>query len=278
MTMSESMLPTEHNQKYFVIKCGGSILNQLPDSFYLDLVAVKKQGYHPVLVHGGGPEISRILDKLSIQTTFVDGLRVTTDEMVDTVEMVLSGKVNKQLVRKIHRAGANAIGISGVDGKLFSCKQSSQSLGRVGEVIHVDKALIEQLSQAGYIPVISPISMDEDSETLNINGDEAASAVAQALHADICLVSDTPGVYEAIDGQKFIFRTLDEQKITSLIDEGTIIGGMIPKVKGAIAALSDKVSSVTILDGREENALLKAVAHEPVGTRIVRKEFENVTN
>ena len=263
---------------YFVIKCGGSILNQLPDEFYLDLVAMKKQGYHPVLVHGGGPEISGVLDKLSIQTTFVDGLRVTTDEMVDTVEMVLSGKVNKQLVRKIHRAGAKAVGISGLDGKMFTCKQSVEELGRVGEVTHVDKSLIEQLSHAGYIPVISPISMDEAGESLNINGDEAASAVARALHADICLVSDTPGVYEEIDGKNVVFRTLDKRKITSLIAEGTIFGGMIPKVKGALAALSDEVSSVIILDGREENALLKAVAHESIGTRIVRKEIENVTN
>ena len=278
MIMSESMPHTERKNLYFVIKCGGSILNQLPDEFYLDLVTMKKQGYHPVLVHGGGPEISGMLDKLSIQTTFVDGLRVTTDEMVDTVEMVLSGKVNKQLVRKIHRAGAKAVGISGLDGKMFTCKQSVEELGRVGEVAHVDKSLIEQLSHAGYIPVISPISMDEAGESLNINGDEAASAVARALHADICLVSDTPGVYEAIDGKNVVFRTLDERKITSLIAEGTIIGGMIPKVKGALAALSDEVSSVIILDGREENALLKAVAHESIGTRIVRKEIENVTN
>ncbi len=278
MIMSESMPPIERSKKYFVIKCGGSILNQLPDEFYLDLVAMKKQGYHPVLVHGGGPEISGVLDKLSIQTTFVDGLRVTTDEMVDTVEMVLSGKVNKQLVRKIYRAGAKAVGISGLDGKMFTCKQSVEELGRVGEVTHVDKSLIEQLSYAGYIPVISPISMDEAGESLNINGDEAASAVARALHADICLVSDTPGVYEEIDGKNVVFRTLDKRKITSLIAEGTIFGGMIPKVKGALAALSDEVSSVIILDGREENALLKAVAHESIGTRIVRKEIENVTN
>jgi acetylglutamate kinase len=273
MIMSESMPPTEHKNMYFVIKCGGSILNQLPDAFYHDLVAIKKQGYHPVLVHGGGPEISGLLDKLSIHTSFVDGLRVTTDEMVDTVEMVLSGKVNKQLVRKIFRAGAKAIGISGVDGKMFTCKPLNKALGRVGEVTSVDRTIIDQLSFAGYIPVISPISMDEDGGSLNINGDEAASAVAQVLHADICLVSNTPGVYEEIDGQKNIYSTLDELKITSLIEEGTISGGMIPKVKGALAALSDEVSSVIILDGREKNALLKAVNHEQIGTRIVRKEL-----
>lgn len=278
MTMSESTPPIEPNSKYFVIKCGGSILNQLPDEFFVDLVTLNQQGYHPVLVHGGGPEISSMLHKLSIQTTFLDGLRVTTDEMVDTVEMVLSGKINKQLVRKIHSAGARAIGISGVDGKMFTCKQAAEGLGRVGEVTHVDKFLIEQLTQAGYIPVISPISMDDAGNSLNINGDEAASAVAKALHADICLVSDTPGVYEAIEGEKIVFRTLDERKITSLIAEGTIMGGMIPKVKGALASLSDEVASVIILDGREKNALLKAVAHEPIGTRIVRKEIENVTN
>ncbi|WP_240687949.1 acetylglutamate kinase [Pseudalkalibacillus hwajinpoensis] len=279
MTMSESMHPTEHNRsKYFVIKCGGSILDQLPDEFYKDLIKLKSYDIYPVLVHGGGPEISHMLQKLSIETAFVDGLRVTTDQMVDTVEMVLSGKINKQLVRNIHCAGGKAIGISGVDGGMFRCKQTDQALGRVGEVTHVDRSLIEQLSISGYIPVISPISMDEYGKSLNINGDEAASAVAQSLLAEICLVSDIPGIYKEINGEKVVFRSLDEIRITKLIEEGTISGGMIPKVKGAVAALSDQVSSVIILDGREKNALQKAVSNEQIGTRIVRKELTNVTN
>ncbi|WP_394173707.1 acetylglutamate kinase [Guptibacillus hwajinpoensis] len=278
MTTSESMPPTEHNRKYFVIKCGGSILAQLPDEFYHDLMKLKSEGIDPVLVHGGGPEISHLFQKLSIETTFVDGLRVTTDQMIDTVEMVLSGKINKQLVRKIHRAGGKAVGISGVDGGMFRCKQTEQALGRVGEVTYVDRSLIEQLSISGYIPVISPVSMDENGQSLNINGDEAASAVAQSLNAEICLVSDIPGIYKEIDGEKVVFESLDDIKIGTLIEEGTIFGGMIPKVKGAVAALSDQVPSVIILDGREQNALLKAVAHKTIGTRIVRKELINVTN
>ncbi|WP_347550173.1 acetylglutamate kinase [Pseudalkalibacillus hwajinpoensis] len=274
MTTSESMHLTEHNKrKFFVIKCGGSILSQLPDEFYEDLVTLKRQGIHPVLVHGGGPEISDMLETLSIHTQFVEGLRVTTAEMVDTVEMVLSGKINKQLVRNVHRAGGKAVGLSGVDGGMFKCKLTDQALGRVGEVIEVESALIKQLSHSGYIPVLSPISMDPAGHSLNVNGDEAASAVAKALQAEICLVSDIAGIYELIDGEKVVFETLDEEEITKLIEKGTIYGGMIPKVKGAVSALSEQVSSVIILDGREKHALKKAVAHEPIGTRIVRKEL-----
>lgn len=278
MTTSESMHLTAREKNYFVIKCGGSILQQLPDEFYQDIVKLKTENnIHPVVVHGGGPEISEYLGKLSIRTEFVEGVRVTTEEMVDTVEMVLSGKVNKFLVKKLQQAGGKAVGLSGVDGAMFNSLIGDRALGRVGTVKSVDSTLITQLSQSGYIPIISPISMDKEWRTLNINGDEAASAVAQALEAEICLVSDIPGIYQSVNGQNVVYPTLDEKKITRLIEEGIIYGGMIPKVKGALSALSDAVRSVIILDGREMRALQKAVEGESIGTRIVRKELENVT-
>lgn len=268
----------EGNTRYFVIKCGGSVLKQLPEEFYHDLVDLKENhNIHPVIVHGGGPEISEMLEMASIETKFTDGLRVTTDEMVDFVEMILSGKVNKLLVKKVYQAGGRAVGVSGVDGAMFTCEVTDRALGRVGNVTSVDRALITELSESGYIPIVSPISMDKYGETLNINGDEAASAVAKALEAEICLVSDIPGIYELIDGKQIVYPLLDEEKITRLIDEGIIFGGMIPKVKGALAALSEQVRSVIIVDGREKQALRKAVEHGPIGTRIIRKELLDVT-
>ncbi|WP_377889039.1 acetylglutamate kinase [Alkalihalobacillus sp. R86527] len=281
MTMSGSMHHTareEDNTNYFVIKCGGSVLKQLPNEFYHDIVKLKKEyNIHPVIVHGGGPEISEMLEKASIETQFADGLRVTTDEMVDIVEMVLSGKINKRIVKKIYQAGGNAVGVSGVDGAMFTCEVTDRALGRVGSIKNVDADLITQLSESGYIPIVSPISMDENGETLNINGDEAASAVAKALEAEICLVSDIPGIYEIVDGKQVVFPLLNEEKITRLIDNGVIFGGMIPKVKGALSALSEQVRSVIILDGRETKALRKAVEHGQIGTRIIRKELGDVT-
>ncbi|WP_270182109.1 acetylglutamate kinase [Alkalihalobacillus sp. CinArs1] len=279
MTTSESMHHTEREKSYFVIKCGGSVLSELPESFYHDIVKLKEiYGVHPVIVHGGGPEISLMLEQASIETQFVDGMRVTSEEMVDIVEMVLSGKVNKLLVKKIYQAGGKAVGISGVDGALFQCEIIDRALGRVGKVNKVDRTLITQLSEGGYIPIVSPISMDQGGETLNINGDEAASAVAKALRAPICLVSDIPGIYETVNGENVVYPCLDEEKIMELIESGVIFGGMIPKVKSALAALSEEVSSVIILNGKEEQALQKAVENRSIGTRIVRKELEDVAS
>src|SRR5690554_1138277 len=177
---------------YIVIKCGGSVLEKLPVSFYRSLVKLQREGkYQPVIVHGGGPFISTLLTKLGIEPVFVNGLRVTTEEVLQVVEMVLSGSVNKKIVKHIQEVGGEAYGISGVDGKLMEAKPISnkEELGLVGEVVHVKKEVIEQIVSLGQIPVISPVSVTRGGQKLNINGDIAASAVAKTLQGQLIFIS-----------------------------------------------------------------------------------------
>lgn len=248
------------------------MLEKLPYSFYKNLVNIQKEGkYQPVIVHGGGPLISTLLSKLGIEPDFIDGLRVTSEEVLHVVEMVLSGSVNKDIVSRLHLAGGEAYGISGIDGKLMEAERMAgkEELGLVGEVVKVKKELIEEIIAQGQIPVISPVSVSKDGQKLNVNGDVAASAVAKALQARLVFISDIPGIYVKKDDEVETLHELYETEAEELISQGVITGGMIPKVRAAIDGLTHNVKQVIILNGLEENSLNRYLAGEEIGTKII---------
>lgn len=254
---------------YLVIKCGGSVLDEIHPSFYKNIVEIQKEGLQPIVVHGGGPMISNLLTKLNVETKFVDGLRVTDEKVLDVAEMVLSGSMNKEIVRKLQTAGGKAGGLSGVDGKLLQATALDDKLGFVGKVEKVNVEFLEYLCKGGLIPVISPIAIDDHGQRWNINADLAASAIAKALNATLCLITNVSGVLQ--NGR--VLNHLTPSKITSLIENGTITGGMMPKVTAAIECLEEGIEEVVILNGLEENALLSYVKGVPMGTTITKKEY-----
>lgn len=261
--------------KYLVIKCGGSVLDNLPRSFYEDIVKMHKTGeWIPIIVHGGGPLITSLLKSLNVETTFVNGLRVTDHQVLDVVEMVLSGSVNKQVVRNIVEVGGNAFGMSGVDGTLLKAMPTadSENLGFVGEVVDVNHHVMEGIINQGYIPVISPIGMDEKGQRYNINGDIAASAIAKALQANLCFISDIPGILVDNNGTKTKLDKVSKAIIEEMISNQTIYGGMIPKVKAAIDGLVHNIPEVGIINGFEKNSLIDFSMGKNIGTKIVLEE------
>ncbi|MDC3416887.1 acetylglutamate kinase [Aquibacillus salsiterrae] len=264
---------------YVVIKCGGSVFDALPESFYQNIVNIHESGeWKPIIVHGGGPLISSLLDNMGVETSFVNGLRVTTNEVLDVVEMALSGLMNKQIVRNLTQASGKAYGISGVDGGLLHATPAKVSeLGFVGEVKQVKTPIIEEIVNQGYIPVISPVGIDEEGQRFNINADMAASAIAQALSAKLCFISDIPGIYTEQNGEKLIFHHVGKEKIEQLIEDKVIYGGMIPKVESALKALVQGVPEVSIVNGLEVNGLIQFMNGETIGTRIsLEKEMPYV--
>ncbi|MEH7439451.1 acetylglutamate kinase [Neobacillus drentensis] len=261
--------------KYLVIKCGGSVLENLPRSFYEDVVQMHQLGeWTPIIVHGGGPLITSLLKNLNVETTFVNGLRVTNHDVLDIVEMVLSGSVNKLVVRNLVEVGGNAFGISGVDGGLLKAVPTSdaKTLGFVGEVVGVNQSVIEGIVNQGYIPVISPIGIDASGQRYNINGDIAASAIAKALGANLCFISDIPGILIEKNGVKTKLDKATKTTIEELIDNQTIYGGMIPKVKAAIDGLVHNIPEVGIINGFDKNSLIDYTAGKDIGTKIVLEE------
>lgn len=265
--------------KYVVIKCGGSIVADLPDQFFQNIVTIyKEKNVTPIIVHGGGPMISSQLKQLGVVTTFVDGLRVTTNEVLDVVEMVLSGSVNKQIVRKMVQQGAQAMGVSGVDGNLLQAipVQHANKIGYVGEVTTVNKKLLVNMINEGYIPVVSPLAIGTDSQRYNINADSAAAAIAESLEAPLCFISDIPGIYIEENGKKETLHHTNEAQIDELIQTKVIQGGMIPKVKAALQALAHHVPEVAIVNGTDPTSLLDFMDGKSVGTRIQLKEVSHV--
>ncbi|MDG5787490.1 acetylglutamate kinase [Evansella sp. AB-P1] len=265
---------------YLVIKCGGSVMERLPQSFYKNIVELHQGGqWQPIIVHGGGPLISSLLTKLGVETSFVNGLRVTTKEVLDVVEMVLSGSVNKKIVENLQKVGGNAYGISGVDGELIQAKPASnaEKLGFVGEVINVKTELIDQILVQKQIPVISPVGIGPKGQKFNINGDVAASAVAQALGAKLCFISDIPGIYCEKDGVTKTFHELSHSQAEELIEKEVITGGMIPKVRAAIDGLTHNVEQVVILNGMETNSIGQFLEGKNIGTKMIAdKEIHHV--
>jgi acetylglutamate kinase len=261
--------------KYLVIKCGGSVLENLPRSFYENVITLHQSGeWTPIIVHGGGPLITSLLKSLNIETKFVNGLRVTNQEVLDVVEMVLSGSVNKQVVRNIIEVGGSAIGVSGVDGCLLKARptDNAKTLGFVGEVVEVNHKVIKGIVQQGYIPVISPIGIDEYGQIYNINGDIAASAIAKALEANLCFISDIPGILVEINGEKTKLDKVSKEVVEKLIGNQTIYGGMIPKVTAAIDGLVHNIPEVGIINGFEKNSLVDYMNGKKIGTKIVLEE------
>jgi acetylglutamate kinase len=269
--------------KTIVIKYGGHAMEdeELKENFARDVVMMKYIGINPVVVHGGGPQIGSFLKKLGKDSKFVQGMRVTDEETMDIVEMVLVGKVNKEIVGLINRHGGTAVGLSGKDANLIRAEKYYLSeekvkdtppeiidIGLVGRVTEINAALITSLTANGVIPVIAPTGVGEHGETYNINADLVAGAVAAALMAEkLILLTDVPGV---LDRNRELIHTMDDRTTRRMIEEGTIEGGMFPKVKCCLKALKGGVKKAHIVDGRlKHTILLEMFTDQGIGTEIV---------
>ena len=271
--------------KTFVIKYGGHAMEneELKASFAQDIVLLKYVGINPVVVHGGGPQIDSVLEKMGITSRYIRGMRVTDQATLDIVEMVLVGKVNKEIVNLMNQHGGMAVGLSGKDGGLILAKKMNVTvasangetpeiidIGMVGEIIGINPRVIESLDQNKFIPVIAPVGVGKDGETYNINADLVAGEVAEALHAEkLILMTDVEGVK---DKRGAFLSTLKENQARKMIQEGIVGSGMIPKVECCINALKGGVEKTHIIDGRVKHAvLLEIFTKEGVGTEVVRK-------
>ena len=255
-----------------VIKLGGHAMgsDEAMENFARDVVLMRQVGVNPVVVHGGGPMINAMLDKLGIQSEFVGGKRVTDKETVEVVEMVLSGLVNNRIVQAINGQGGMAVGLSGKDANLMVCDQTDASLGFVGTPAEMNPKVLHDLFSHDMIPVIAPLGAGRNGETFNINGDTAAGAIASALKADrLLLLTDVSGVKNAA-GE--VVTELKAGKIREMSLEGTIAGGMIPKTETALDALHNGVRAVVILDGRAPNAVLLELFSEHGAGSLIRPD------
>jgi len=269
--------------KTVVVKFGGNAMvdDQLKHSFARDIVLMKLVGINPIVVHGGGPQIGRLLEKLGKTSDFIDGMRVTDSETMDVVEMVLGGLVNKEIVNLINRHGGKAVGLTGKDGDFIRAKKINLSrtapemlepeiidLGYVGEVSSIDPSVVDMLGHSDFIPVIAPIGVGDDGRSYNINADLVAGKVAEVLKAEkLILLTNIPGI---LDKQGQLLTGLSVNKIDELIADGTIYGGMIPKTRCATDALKGGVHSVHIIDGRVDHAvLLELFTDQGVGTLLI---------
>ncbi|MEO0804174.1 MAG: acetylglutamate kinase [Cyanobacteria bacterium J06642_2] len=271
----------QFQDRIFVIKYGGAAMvhQERRAEVLSDIVFLGCVGIRPVLVHGGGPEINHWLQKLEIPFKFVDGLRVTDAATMEVVEMVLAGKVNKQIVQLVNLAGGSAVGLCGRDGNTVVARsQGREDIGFVGEVSSVNPALIQTLIQDGHIPVISSVAADESGQAFNINADTAAGELAAALGAEkLMLLTDTPGILKDKDDPSSIIHLLDIPAARQLIDDGIVAGGMIPKVQCCIRALAQGVSAAHIIDGGSPHALLLEIMTDlaGVGTKLVSSQLIN---
>jgi acetylglutamate kinase len=269
-TLSEALpYMRRHAGGTFVIKYGGHAMGDkaLSESFARDVVLIKQVGINPVVVHGGGPQIGAMLERLKIKSSFIDGLRVTDKDTVEIVEMVLSGLINKQIVTAINGAGGTAVGLSGKDGRLIGARKLRRTkrdpdsniekildLGFVGEPVDINPALLEDLEQSNVIPVIAPIGVGERGETYNINADSVAGAIAAEMGAArLYLLTDVPGV---LDDKGRLIADISVERARKLIEDGTVSGGMIPKLETCLSAVEAGVESAVIIDGRVPHALL----------------------
>jgi acetylglutamate kinase len=268
--------------KTIVIKYGGNAMTDptLQDGFARDVVLLKLVGMNPVVVHGGGPQINELLDRLGKKGVFIQGMRVTDEETMDVVEMVLGGQVNKEIVNLINRHGGKAVGLTGQDGNFIRAKKLLMEnkdapgefidVGQVGDITFIDPSLIAFLDTGDFIPVIAPIGVGADGETYNINADVVAGKLAEILGAEkLILLTNTPGV---LDKNGNLLTGLTAKEIDGLFADGTLSGGMLPKISSALDAARSGVKSVHIIDGRVEHALLlEVLTDEGVGTMIRAK-------
>jgi acetylglutamate kinase len=253
-----------------VVKYGGHAMGAGGETFARDIALLKQVGIHPIVVHGGGPQINRMLDRLGVKSRFVNGLRVTDSETMEVVEMVLAGTINKQLVGAINAAGGRAIGLSGKDGGLIRARKLERNgdLGFVGEPERIDAGVLATFRQSDITPVIAPVGVGAEGETYNINADTVAGAVAAAVEARrFLLLTDVAGV---LDGDKQLIPELSAAAARRLIADGTISGGMIPKVETCLEAVEGGVGAAVIVDGRVPHAILLELFTEGAGTLIRR--------
>jgi acetylglutamate kinase len=285
-TLSEALpYMRRYSGRTFVIKYGGHAMGDesLGELFARDVVLLKQVGINPVVVHGGGPQIGAMLNRLKINSSFVDGLRVTDKETVDIVEMVLSGSINKQIVSAINNQGGKAVGLSGKDANLISARKLRRTqrdtdsnienildLGFVGEPYQVNPQILETFEKSDIIPVIAPIGVGRNGETYNINADTAAGAVAAALGATrLFLLTDVAGV---LDKQKNLISDMSLEDARGYMTDGTISGGMIPKIETCISAVEQGVDAAVILDGRVPHALLLEIFTEGGAGTLIGRE------
>ena len=280
--LAEALPYIQHfHGRTIVIKYGGNAMvdEELKRGFARDVVLMKLVGMNPVVVHGGGPQIGSLLERIGKKSEFVDGLRVTDRETIDVVEMVLGGLVNKSIVALINAQGGRAVGLSGKDGGMIQARKlllrQGQSgndgevvdIGQVGEIEQIDPAVVDTLDQANFIPVIAPIGAGADGKAYNINADTVAGSLAVTLKAEkLILLTNTPGV---LDSDEQLLELLSETEAQNLIEQGVISGGMLPKVQCALEAVAGGVRTATISDGRVPHAtLLETVTDRGVGTQI----------
>jgi acetylglutamate kinase len=273
-----------YDDEVIVVKFGGHAMvdEKLAQQFARDMVMLKVCGLNPVVVHGGGPQINRMLDKLAVKPEFRDGLRVTDNETMEVVEMVLSGSINKSIVASIQQAGGRAVGISGKDGNLMIAERyvkekkdpttgeiTKMEFGQVGEPARINIGILQTIMKSDAIPVIAPVGIGWDGQTYNVNADTAAGAIASALHAKrLLMLTDVAGV---LDKAKQLIRELKLADVQGLIDDGTITAGMIPKIESAASVVEAGVEGVIILDGRvPHSVLLELLTPHGVGTRVSR--------
>lgn len=268
--------------KTIVIKYGGNAMTDehLKECFAKDVVLLKLVGMNPVVVHGGGPQINEMLDKLGKKGEFIQGMRVTDEETMDVVEMVLGGQVNKEIVNLINRHGGKAVGLTGQDGNFIHAHKLLMEdlkdptkmidVGQVGEITSIDPSIINFLDSGDFIPVVAPIGVGRDGKTYNINADVVAGKLAEILNAEkLILLTNTPGV---LDKSGQLLTGLTPKQIDDLVEDGTLSGGMLPKIGSALDAARSGVKSVHIIDGRVEHALLlEVLTDEGVGTLIKAK-------
>jgi acetylglutamate kinase len=268
--------------KTIVIKYGGNAMTEehLKESFAQDVVLLKLVGMNPVVVHGGGPQINEMLDKLGKKGEFIQGMRVTDEETMDVVEMVLGGQVNKEIVNLINQHGGKAVGLTGQDGNFIHAKklmikdldnkEKMIDVGRVGEISAIDPSIINFLDSGDFIPVVAPIGVGADGKTYNINADVVAGKLAEILGAEkLMLLTNTPGV---LDKNGTLLTGLTPKEIDAMITDGSLSGGMLPKINSALEAARSGVNAVHIIDGRVEHALLlEVLTDEGVGTLIKAK-------
>ena len=263
----------KYNGKIVVIKYGGNAMinENLKEQVMEDIVLLWLIGVKVVLVHGGGPEISELMDKLGKKPEFVGGLRVTDKETVDIVQMVLAGKVNKTLVNLLEMKGGKAVGISGMDGRLIEAKMKDEKLGYVGEITNINISPINDLLEKGYIPVVSTVGCDKQGNTYNINGDTAAARIAGALEAEnLIMMTAVAGILRDEDDTSSLIPEVSVSGAKKLYEEGIVSGGMIPKVDCCIEAINRGVEKVIIMDGRVSHSILMEIlTDEGAGTMVI---------
>lgn len=264
-------------KKTMVIKYGGSFMydEAIKQSVMDDIVLMRLVGIRVILIHGGGKDISSMLSDLDIETEFVDGLRITNEKVVEVAEMVLSGKINKEIVQLLQNREISAVGLSGKDGGMIKVKKkfvNNLDIGFVGEIEKVDSRILSTLLKDDYLPVIAPIGTDETGQSYNINADHVAYAIAKAVKAEkLIYLTDTDGVYMDPEIPDSIIRRLSAESVPELIEEGVISGGMIPKVQNSVDAINGGVNSVHIIDGKVQHSLLlELFTAAGVGTMIRR--------